>query len=482
MRPRTLLILLAVVLGLGAFIWFYERDLPSSEERKELGKRVLAVEKGEVTAVTLESPQGTVRLERQAAAKKDEKDEKDAEEGEDGEDGEEEAEPVAEWRIVRPIQARADTFAIDQLLDSIANLEKTRTLEDVKPADVGLDKPRATVRLKTADGEKVLKLGAEVPPGGSLVAGLEGEKGTAYVVSDSILTEVDRAPGEWRDRRMLQADRDAIERITLTGGSGGPVVLVRKQDGFWIEKPLADRADKDMVEGLLADLTGLTAERFLDGVRILGELGLAPPRQVVEIAVKGGAAPMRVALGAPLAAEAAPEGQATGELSYARVGETLFEARTRLGESVQRSADEWRAPQLSAFEVHDVEAFTVQEGKAAMDLTRAGTDWKRGDTTISYLPVSDLLFTVTGARADRVLSPQEAQSLGIRASNPILTFQLRTQGQGTETLTLYPAVPEGIPARASGRQSVLLLPTSTLGDVQKKVKEVREAKAVQASE
>ena len=33
MRPRTLLILLVLVLGLGAFIWFYERELPSSEER-----------------------------------------------------------------------------------------------------------------------------------------------------------------------------------------------------------------------------------------------------------------------------------------------------------------------------------------------------------------------------------------------------------------------------------------------------------------
>ncbi|HSG39012.1 MAG TPA: hypothetical protein VLE27_05195, partial [Thermoanaerobaculia bacterium] len=193
---------------------------------------------------------------------------------------------------------------------------------------------------------------------------------------------------------------------------------------------------------------------------------------------KGGAAPVRVALGAPVAA---PTGEAAGELSYARVGETLFEARTRLGESVQRSPDEWRAPQLSAFEVHDVEAFTVQDGKVAMDLSRAGTDWKRGGTTISYLPVSDLLFAVLSARADRVLSPQEAQSMGVRASNPILTFQLRTQGQGTETLTLYPAVPEGIPARASGRQSVLLLPTSTLGDVQKKIKDVREAKKVEAS-
>src|SRR5215204_4857870 len=155
MRPRTLLILLIVVVGLGAFIWFYERDLPSSTEREELGKKILPVEKQDVTGVSIESSGGTVRLERQPAAAKEK----------GGKEAEDEA-PEADWRIVQPLQARADAFAVDQFLGSIDDLEKIRTLEDVKPAAVGLDKPRATVRLKTADGEKVLKLGAEVPPGG----------------------------------------------------------------------------------------------------------------------------------------------------------------------------------------------------------------------------------------------------------------------------------------------------------------------------
>lgn len=466
MRPRNLLILLAVVLALGAFIWFYERDLPSSEEREELGKKVLRIEKQDVTGVSIEAPQGTVRLERVAAPKAEEK---------EGEDEEEEAPVEADWRIVQPIQARADVFAVDRLLDSVGNLEKIRTLEDVKPAAVGLDKPRATVRLKTEDGEKVLKLGATVPPGGSLVAGLGGEDATAYVVSDAIFQEVDREPGDWRDRRIFHGGSEDVQRIQLSGGSGGPVVLARRGSSFWIEGPGSDRADRDMVDGLLSDITGLTAERFLDG-RSPAELGLAPPRQVLEVVSKG-APPLRVELGAVIPGEAAPEGQSIGELSYARVGGTVFEVRTRLAEAFQRSPADWRAGQLSAFEVHDVEAFTVRDGKTAVNLTRAGTDWQRGDTTISYLPVSDLLFAVISARADRVLSPQEAKAMGLGGGQPVFTFELRTQGQGTEALTLYPAVPEGVPARASGRPSVLLLPPGTLEDVQKKVKDVREAKA-----
>ena len=45
MKPRTLLVLLALVVGLGAFVWFFEREQPGSEEREKLANRVLGVER-----------------------------------------------------------------------------------------------------------------------------------------------------------------------------------------------------------------------------------------------------------------------------------------------------------------------------------------------------------------------------------------------------------------------------------------------------
>ena len=377
--------------------------------------------------------------------------------------------------LTQPLATRADAFAVDHLLDGIAGLEKTRTLDDVDPKAVGLDKPRAVVRLTTKKGETVLKLGAEVPPGGSLIAGVEGRKG-AYVVGDALLSEVDKGAGDWRDRAIFHGDREAVQRITLTGAPGGPVVLAKRADGFWIERPFVDRADHDLVDGLLSDLTGLTADRFLDGSRPPAALGLEPPRGSVEVALAG-APPMRIDLGTAVTGAATPEGQPSGEVSYARVGDASFEVRTRLGESARRVPADWRALQLSAFEVHQVDSATVNDGVSTTALTRAGTDWKRGSTLISYLPVSDLLFAVTGGRADRVLTPAEAQGLHAGTAKPLLTFELRTKDAGTETLTLYPPIKEGVPARTSGRDVVLLLPADTLQQIQAKVKAVQEAKA-----
>jgi len=492
MKPRTLLILLTVVVALGAFIWFYERKLPSSEERAENAKKVVALEKEDIQAVTLETSAGQVSLERTASPEPDEKADKNKKAAQEGEeDGGDQAQAAGDWKLVRPMTARADAFAVDGLLEALTGLQKSRTLEKVDRAATGLDKPRATIRLRTAAGETVLRLGAEVPTGGELIAGVDG-RDSAYVVSDSILTQVQRDPGSWRDKQLFRAGREAISRITLTAPGApaaqiSPVVLAQKDGIFRLERPFADRADRDKSDDLYADLSGLTAETFIDAPRSPAELGLQPPRAVVDVAFAKGE-PLRIEIGGPVAA-AAPVSAQPGEpppqaMVYARIGSQIFETRTRLAETALLPPADWRARGLSAFEVYQVEAATVQDNAGSLRLTRAGTDWKRGTETISYVPVSDFLFAVTGAKADRLLTAAESQALGADLGKPVLTLDLETKGKegkegrdaGKETLTLYPAVAAGTPARVNGRDVVLLLPGDKLQEIQGKWAEVKKAK------
>lgn len=484
MRPRTLLILLVLVLGLGAFIWFYERELPSSEERAEQVKKVLSFDKEDVRKVTLESPQGKVVFERTVQPGEDEKDakgKKDEKEGEEAPGEEALGEPESTWKITAPMQARADAFAVDGLLTSLADLEKDRTLEEVDRKAQGLDKPRATVRIETKDGPRVLQLGAAVPTGGKLIAAVEGVD-ESYVVSDTIWSQIDREPGSWRDRQLFRAGRDAIARIALTGADGQKLVLAQQNGRFRIESPFADRADKTMVDDLYADLSGLTAETFVDQPRLApAEMGLQPPQRVVEVTFRDGE-PVRIELGSPVSSEKAaeppsdPAAPSPPAPVYARVGTQLIESRTRLAQTAAKPAPEWRAHGLSAFEVYEIEAVKVRDGKGELRLTRAGTDWKRGEETISYVPVSDFLFALSGAQADRLLTPQEAGALG----QPVLTADLDAKAAGKETLTLYPARPDGVPARVSGRDPVLLLPRDKLQEILARLGDVRGAKKLEA--
>jgi len=490
MKPRTLLILFCILLGLGAFIWFYERKLPSSDERAEIAKKVVPVKKDDVQGVTLETASGKVVLQRTDApaadTKKKDKD-KDKKDKKDGEALDEaQGQPASAWTLTQPMQARADAFAVDGLLDALTGLQKTRTFDGkVDRAAVGLDKPRATVRLKTAKGETVLLLGAEVPTGGELIAAVGDD---TYVVADSILTQVDKDPGSWRDRQLFRAGRDAISRITLTGPPGGPVVLAQQNGVFQLERPLADHADRETTDDLYADLSGLTAEKFVDdagsATHPLAGLGLQPPRAVVDVAFAKGD-PVRIEIGGPTGpadttppAPGQPPGQPPGAQPaiYARIGSQVFEARTRLAATAVRPPADWRARGLSALEVYQVEAATVHDDKGSFRLTRAGTDWKRGEQTISYVPVSDFLFAVTGAKADRLLTAAESVALGANLAKPALTVDLEPKDGAKETLLLYPPVAAGTPARAGGRDIVLLLPSDKLKEIQGKLDEVKNAK------
>ncbi|HVT57627.1 MAG TPA: DUF4340 domain-containing protein [Thermoanaerobaculia bacterium] len=510
MRPRTLLVLLALVLGLGAFIRFYERSQPSSEERARRAKHVLDFKKDQVTRLRIDAGGAQVLLERRRppapAGGAGKKAGQSAAAGGPGAGGQ-----AAEWRLLRPVAAPADASAIDRLLDDLNNLEQSRVLDTVVPADAGLDKPRATIAV-TSQGEggkaveKVVKVGAAVPTGGSLILAVSGQPG-AFVVGDSILAELSKKPEEWRDRQLFHGERDSIERIAVdlrsqggqgAQGGGARLLLARRGDRFWIESPFADRADRDQVEKLLSDLTGLTAERFLDQPppppAKLAEYGLQPPRAVVEVVLAGRAQPLRIELGSsrPATAPASPSPatpgspppapETTGTLTYARLGGEICETRSPLAETIARPAAAWRSPTLAGLEVHQIESAVVRDAKGALSLSRSGTDWKRGKEAISYLPVSELLFAVTEAKADKILDPAEARPLAPSLATPLLTFELKGGLAGNDTLTLYPVLAgnpqglQGVPARAASRAALLLLPASKLKEIQEKVDALRAAK------
>jgi uncharacterized ParB-like nuclease family protein len=256
------------------------------------------------------------------------------------------------------------------------------------------------------------------------------------------------------------------------------VVLAQKDNLCQPARPMADSADRDKTDDLYADLSGLTAEKFVDDkTRTPADLGFQPPRAVVDVAFAKGE-PMRIEIGGPaeLSASLGQPGEPPPQPTfYARIGSQVFETKTRLAETAVLPPTDWRARGLSAFEVYQVEGATVQDGQGSVRLTRAGTDWKRGDQTISYVPVSDFLFAVTGAKADRLLTAAESQALGANLAKPALTLDLETKDAGKETLLLYPAVAAGTPAKVSGRGVVLLLPGDKLAEIQGKWAEVKKA-------
>ena len=476
MRPRSLLVLTAVVLALAAFVWFFERKQPTTDEAKAEEKKVLAgVEADEVSEVSLAHEGTTVRLVREGGVKKKAGGD-DAGKDEGAEADATFPEP-SEWRLAAPMTARADRAAVEGLLSSVLGLEKARTLETADRKEYGLAPPAAQVTLTTAEGKRTLEVGRELAGTDQRAVAIAGEP-AVHAVASSFWSDLVKPAGDWRSRELFAGTREDVERVTLQHGPSR-VLLARRGGEPWIEAPLADRADAERFDQLLDAVASLSAIEFLDTPPPPPvDLGLDPPQDVIEVvrkAADGKPAPkaLRIGLGNALPhAEDAAEGEAGAR--YAEVdGQLVTVSAPALAEAASRAAEQWRSRNLTAFAVYEVDELVARDGRGPLKLTRDDADWKRGNAKIFYGTVSDLLGALADARAERVVDGAEAQRLA--AGKPALTLELVGAGGKKQTLTLWPAGAGGAAARASGRDAVLLMPASLPADLLQKIEAIRKA-------
>lgn len=461
MRPRNLLVLAAVVAVLGAFIWFVERDLPSTEERGERAKKVLPLEAADVVAVAIEVDDAVTRLEKATVAKTHA-----GGEDKEGDLGVAPSEP--EWRLVQPMTARADGDAVGDLIDSLTDLEKERTLEDAEPAALGLAEPRATVTLTTEKEERTLRVGEEVPASDNVIVALAGQT-VAFVVADSFWTDLTRPSGDWRSREAFTAGRDDVNAVRLRGAT--EVALRRTGEGFVVEEPFADEADSDQVDELLAALTGLEIESFLDGPLDPAALGLAPAAATVTVTVAGEAEPVEIALGSTAAAVD------DEETRYVGIGDQRFTAETDLADLAGLEPVAWRSTTWTRLEVYEIDAIEVRRGDTTLSLERAEGDWRRDGEEIAYTTASDLLYAVRDAETEKVVE-RVAADLG---GEPLYEITL-TADEGSETLRLYAATDAGYPAERVSRDPVLFLASGSVDELVAKIEAAQRAEPLPAAD
>jgi hypothetical protein len=451
-RPRSLLILFLVVAALGAFVWFVERDLPSTDRRAELAKRVLSAEAEEIIGLVIERGGGVVRLERAQQA---------------AEEMAETEEPLPssdeEWTLVEPLEARADSDAVGSLVRSLTGIEKERTIEEFEREEVGLADPDTIVSLIGKSEEWILQVGEKVPGSSNVIVGVEG-RAEAYVVADSFLDSLTKDPGEWRSRDAFAADEDAISKIRLVGER--EITLTRQDDEFRLQSPLADEADADRVDDLLADITGLEMKTFLDEPRDLAALGLDPPLASLLVSVDSGDE-IEIRLGAAK--------QDSEDLHFAWLDGQAFETESDLQEHTSVTVESWRSKDWSRFDIFEVDTLELSEDAGRLRLERASGDWLRDGEKIAYTAGSDLLYALEGSEASRIADQSTI------SGDPILEIEL-FGSEKEEKLTLFGEMSEGFPALRAGRESVLILPAETVTELREKIQAVRNAEVVPSPE
>jgi len=436
MRPRTLLLLFALVAGLGAFIWFVERDLPGSDERAEQAKRVLAVEADGLSSIAWTLGDEQRGLTRDSAV-----------------DG-------APWMLSEPLSARADGSSVDRLVGALSALEKERTLEAADPSGLGLVPPRGEIVL-SGDGEQRLLIGGEIPASDSMIVAPSTE-GPYHVVAkglwDLLLAPVD----DWRDRTVYPGSQGDIEQITLER-EGGRLSFLRRDGAFWIVDPIEDLADEGTVSRLLTALTSLEVAEFLEGPPEGADAETLPPAGGALEVVSGEAPPWRLELGRT-------PGDAGEEATTvtARAEGHLFSLGVSLEGALTRPLAQWRSLEWVGRQVFEIQALDLMDEAGSISLVRESGNWLRDGEAVEFNVVNDLLYALTGTKAE-ALDAVEAI-----AGEAILTATINP-GPEEQILEVFPGAGDRYPARSSRRATALWLGGDGVRNLASSVADLRAA-------
>ncbi len=442
MRPKFVLILAIIVAALAAFAWFVDRDRPGSEERRRLADRLLKLDVDEVQRLSLAGQDGTVVLEKVVA------------------EGEEGAAVSTDWKLVEPIQARADASRVTGLLTALTSLDLDRNLEGADRADYGLDTPRWQLTIETREAKTTLAVGSELT-GLDRVA-VEVDNGGVDLVAAYWLEQLSPDGTGWRSPDLFPHQRGDIERLHLTNADSS-VALARDGEDFHIVEPVQDRADGEYVDALLAEVQNLSAEVFLDDSEDAENEAL-PAAELgrVEVGLVGGAT------------------WSASVIDAERLmvdGVAVRADATALNEAVARAAEDWRSRAWSPVDGFEVDSALVATADGEIRLEKADGDWTRDGEPIGFSAATGPLYALADAQAESFVPLANVQdrerelSVELTAGDTMYELQLFADTDGP-----------GCAATIDDRDIALVVTQDSCDRVRQSVATMRAAEPVGAPE
>jgi hypothetical protein len=399
---------LLVFVGLALYIWRFEwgREIPSDEAKET----ILAVDEEKAAEITIESSEAdTIRLVKVEGS----------------------------WRVAAPFEAPADGSAVDSILTRLGGLEAeevvVETTDDV--AQYGLDTPSRTVSV-VVEGEEtpqVVEFG-DTAPGASALYAQTPSSPRIFTVASYVESSFDKKPFDLRDRDLLHVKRADVRTLEVEGPEGD-YALARTDAGDWVfTKPLATRAGRWSVDGLLGTLENLRMESVAaEAAESLRPFGLDRPRRSVHLVLSDGTA-RTLEIGGPVGEE--DEGKHHAREKGSSLVAVIPGA---IVADLEKGMGELRAKKLLEVATYDTEGFDVTAGDTTWTYTKSmvegddgfdKTQWKRtspDEAELETTTVEDVLFELGGVEiVEFVDEPADLASYGLQT--PLLRIDVRAKG------------------------------------------------------
>jgi hypothetical protein len=424
MTQRKLIVLTALVVALFAFVYFFERKMPTTEERVKKGDLVWELPEDHIEAIRLERPAGMVELARTG--------------------------PTS-WRLVKPDSYPADTAAVTELLSQLARLRRAGgDAAEAKPDDYGFKTPSAKATVTWKDDAKpgkklsrTLELGIEIP-GTETTAGRVAGGNAVFFVSTNVAMSVKKTPDEFKTKEVFPSAPEAA-RLDVDRGRGH-LSFAKKDAAWWLRQPLSDLAETGAVDKLIASLTALKALEFIPSSQGQGlaSLGLAPP--LFHIVLADAKTPgTSVDIGAT---------RSDGNAVYARRENQVFTVASTIVEDLSHEAEAFREPHLLRFDRAAVTGIDGAFASGKFAIVRKDGGWSLSGRPLVAPSVDDLLTAILDVRSKAF--GDDAMAAALASREPAATVVLKLSAGEPWTVRIYPG---GTEARAtvSGRPGAFLI-------------------------
>lgn len=369
MKGKNLTILVAVVVAVAAYIFFFERHRPTTDEADAQAEKVLRdLDRDQVAEIVVKTPSGEVQLHKTGEV----------------------------WRLREPMDYPADESAVSTALGSLVNLEGERRLAvaDIDINEYGLEPPAAAVVLRFDDGREIgFAIGEELPLGSKRTLRLDGSD-EVVVTSGWFMSDLVREVDGWRSRDVVDLQADDLASVDIRTDDD-IIRAVRIDDRWQLLQPLEDVADTDHITSLVSDLNSLRIDEFIDGEIDLDELGLVTPEYELMVVRADGGDPLRLLLGATRDKAGATQVVCRrGDDDYFWMGDMV---RTRLSKAPVL----WRSKKVAPFDTWAAESVRITAGDTSLSLLKKGGLWSFEDETEAVSTgVEDRLRSLAGLEAD----------------------------------------------------------------------------------
>ncbi|HKP55187.1 MAG TPA: DUF4340 domain-containing protein [Polyangiales bacterium] len=260
---RTSIILGALALALLAFILFFERGTVSTGEREGRKGQILeSFVRDRVERIEIQRKGVTTVLVRKQL---------------DANDDSLAAVENAGFHVEKPYAAKADRDAVESLLGALEWVTPRRSLGEASKEDLarfGLDKPRYRVSFQVGRERRSFQIGSPSGDGAGAYLLTPDDK-RAYVVGKDLVEALDHEPTYFHTKELHSGvSVFSTEKLKL-----GELLIQRRADQFWIERPEPILASGPMLTEVVNALDGLKATRFIaDKANQPAQYGLDAPR------------------------------------------------------------------------------------------------------------------------------------------------------------------------------------------------------------